>query len=59
MKRHLLVDTFGAVVTACVSPASVNDRNGAVVLLASVSPWESFLYRGLSRRFCRLWVLLV
>ncbi|SPL88125.1 Mobile element protein [[Actinomadura] parvosata subsp. kistnae] len=34
VKRHLLVDTLGTVVTAYVSPASVNDRDGAVVLLA-------------------------
>ncbi|MFI6628451.1 IS5 family transposase [Nonomuraea wenchangensis] len=34
VKRHLLVDTLGTVVTACVSPASGNDRDSAVVLLA-------------------------
>lgn len=32
IKRHLLVDTRGTVLVACVSPASVGDRDGAVVL---------------------------
>ena len=34
MKRHLLVDTRGTVLQACVSPANVGDRDGAVVLLS-------------------------
>ncbi|MFD0691970.1 transposase [Actinomadura fibrosa] len=33
IKRHLLVDTCGTVLMACVSPASVGDRDGAAVLL--------------------------
>ncbi|MEV5898339.1 transposase [Nonomuraea fuscirosea] len=35
VKRHLRTDTFGTILTACVSPASVNDRDRAArVLLA-------------------------
>ncbi|WP_243725326.1 IS5 family transposase [Actinomadura rubrisoli] len=33
IKRYLLVDACGDVLLACVSPASVGDRDGAVVLL--------------------------
>ncbi|MEU0950277.1 transposase [Streptomyces canus] len=29
IKRYLLVDTCGTVLVACVSPASVDDRDGA------------------------------
>jgi transposase len=32
-KRHLMTDTMGLLITVAVSPASVLDRNGAVVLL--------------------------
>ncbi|MGW2520400.1 transposase [Streptomyces sp. NPDC001617] len=31
IKRHLLVDTRGTVLVACVSPASVGERDGAAV----------------------------
>ncbi|MEV4172446.1 IS5 family transposase [Nonomuraea sp. NPDC049709] len=48
VKRHLLVGTLGTVVTACVSPASVNDRDGAVVLLARAGE--------LVRRLKHVWV---
>ncbi|MEU2953943.1 IS5 family transposase [Streptomyces xanthochromogenes] len=34
IKRYLLVDTLGMVLAVCVSPANVNDRDGAAVLLA-------------------------
>ncbi|WP_116248538.1 IS5 family transposase [Nocardiopsis sp. FIRDI 009] len=34
IKRHLLVDVCGTVLAACVSPASVGDRDGAKILLA-------------------------
>lgn len=34
IKRHLLVDTVGTVLAACVSPASVDEHEGARVLLA-------------------------
>ncbi len=34
IKRHLLVDTRGTVLVACVSPASVGDRDGAAVLFS-------------------------
>ncbi len=33
VKRHLLVDTLGLVLRACVSPAHADDRDGAMVLL--------------------------
>jgi transposase len=54
VKRHLLVDTLGTVLTACVSPASVNDRDGAVVLLSRAGEmlrrlkhvWADQGYRG-------------
>lgn len=47
VKRHLLVDTLGTVLTACLSPASVNDRDGAVVLLSRA--------RGILRRLKHVW----
>lgn len=34
IKRHLPVDTLGTVLKACVSPAAVSDRDGAMVLLS-------------------------
>ncbi|MFC4910198.1 transposase [Actinomadura gamaensis] len=34
IKRHLLTDTLGIVLAACVSPGDVSDRDGAKVLLA-------------------------
>ncbi|MGI5182324.1 IS5 family transposase [Dactylosporangium sp. CA-152071] len=42
IKRHLLVDTLGIVLKVCVSPASVDDRDAAMVLL-------SLLGKGLTR----------
>lgn len=41
IKRHLLVDTRGTVLVTCVSPASVGDRDGAVVLFARAT--DAFL----------------
>jgi transposase len=41
-KRHILTDTNGLLVTATVHPADVQDRDGAVPLLASIRkpfPW--------------------
>ena len=35
-KRHLLVDTLGMILGVCVTSASVQDRDGAVTLLASL-----------------------
>ena len=35
-KRHLLVDTLGMILGVKVTPASVQDREGAVLLLASL-----------------------
>ncbi|MFF4902520.1 IS5 family transposase [Streptomyces sp. NPDC001068] len=54
VKRHLLVDTRGTVLVTCVSPASVGDRDGAVVLFsraANAFPrlqhvWADQGYRG-------------
>lgn len=54
IKRHLLVDTLGLVLAVCVSPANVNDRDGAAVLLARCSGkfprlrylWADQGYRG-------------
>ncbi|WP_419587062.1 hypothetical protein [Streptomyces sp. Qhu-G9] len=37
IKRHLLVDTCGTVLAACVSPASVGDRGGAAVLFSQAA----------------------
>lgn len=37
IKRHLLVDTRGTVLVACVSPASVGDRDGAMVLFSQAA----------------------
>jgi putative transposase len=42
IRRHLLVDTLGIVINACISPASIGDREGAMVLL-------SLLGKGLPR----------
>jgi putative transposase len=37
-KRHLLVDTLGLPLSVHVTPASVQDRVGARLLLAGVNP---------------------
>ena len=37
-KRHLLVDSSGLVLSALVSPASIQDRDGARALLAGLAP---------------------
>src|ERR1051325_7746776 len=42
IKRHLLVDTAGTVLKACVSPANVGDRDGAMVLLARTTLCDDF-----------------
>ncbi|MFC3983211.1 IS5 family transposase [Streptosporangium jomthongense] len=34
VKRHLLVDTLGIVLGACVSPANADDRDGAMAVLS-------------------------
>ncbi|MFI6494961.1 IS5 family transposase [Streptomyces sp. NPDC050564] len=47
IKRHLLVDTLGTVLLACVSPANVGDRDGAVVLFARAA--DAF------PRLCHVW----
>lgn len=54
IKRHLLVDTTGTVLVTCVSPASVSDRDGAMVLLSRAGDafsrldlvWADQGYRG-------------
>ncbi|WP_202919545.1 IS5 family transposase [Saccharothrix deserti] len=54
VKRHLLVDTLGIVVSACVSPANVDDREGAKVVLGTLGEelrrlrhvWADAGYRG-------------
>ncbi|GII95763.1 IS5 family transposase [Sinosporangium siamense] len=54
VKRHLLVDTLGLVLGTCVSPASVDDREGAAVLLLRTADrlprlrhlWADQGYRG-------------
>ncbi|MFG2525992.1 transposase [Streptomyces sp. NPDC048527] len=53
-KRHVLVDTLGTVLLACVSPANVDDRDGAEVLLRQAADnfprlkhvWADQGYRG-------------
>ncbi|MEX5713917.1 IS5 family transposase [Parafrankia sp. FMc6] len=58
VKRHLLVDTLGTVLRACVSPASVDDRQAAMVLLSQARDaftrlrhvWADQGYRG--QQFC-------
>ncbi|MEX5637295.1 IS5 family transposase [Parafrankia sp. FMc2] len=58
VKRHLLVDTLGTVLVACVSPASVDDRLAAMVVLSQARDafvrlrhvWADQGYRG--RDFC-------
>jgi transposase len=60
IERHLLVDTRGTVLTACVSPANVGDRDGAVVLFSRTADaflrlrhvWADQGYRGVA--FSRL-----
>ncbi|MEH0626152.1 transposase [Streptomyces stelliscabiei] len=54
IKRHLRVDTRGTVLVACVGPASVGDRDGAVVLFSRAGDafsrlrhvWTDQGYRG-------------
>jgi putative transposase len=53
-KRHLLVDTLGLPLSVHVTPANVQDRVGARLLLAGVNPllprlekiWADGAYRG-------------
>ncbi|WP_196444249.1 IS5 family transposase [Planomonospora sp. ID67723] len=37
VKRHLLVDTLGIVLGACVNPANAGDREGAMVVLSRMT----------------------
>lgn len=54
VKRHLLVDVLGLVLAVCVSPANLDDREGARVLLSRVRDlfarlrhiWADQGYRG-------------
>ncbi|WP_435812401.1 IS5 family transposase [Streptomyces smyrnaeus] len=54
IKHHLLVDTLDTVLLACASPASVGDRDGAVVLFSRAADtfprlghvWADQGYRG-------------
>lgn len=54
IRRHLLVDTLGTVLLTCVSPANVDDRDGAEVLLCQAADnfprlkhiWADQGYRG-------------
>ncbi|OHV27653.1 MULTISPECIES: IS5 family transposase [Pseudofrankia] len=58
IKRHLLVDTGGTVLVACVSPANVDDREAAMVVLSRARDlftrlrrvWADQGYRG--QQFC-------
>ncbi len=53
-KRHILVDTFGLLLSAYVTPADVHDSRGAQYLLAGLAPllprlkkiWADAAYRG-------------
>ena len=42
-KRHLLVDTLGLILGVRVTPANVQDRAGAQLLLEDTLPWFSWL----------------
>lgn len=54
-KRHVLVDTQGHLLKACVHPADLHDRRGAAVLLTGTAAkfplilllWADTAYRGL------------
>jgi transposase len=54
-KRHVLVDTAGTLLKACVHPADIHDRRGAELLLEGLSRefpsialiWADSAYRGL------------
>ncbi|WP_435844052.1 transposase [Streptomyces griseoviridis] len=60
IEHHLLVDTRGTVLTACVSPAKAGDRDGAAVLFSRTADafprlrhvWADQGYRGVA--FSRL-----
>jgi transposase len=46
-KRHILTDTTGLLVGAVVHEASIQDRDGAVILLASIArshPWLRYIF---------------
>ncbi len=60
-KRHILVDTLGNLLGVVVHPANLQDRDGAVLLLARVSGmlqrrlrciWADGGYRGKLSLFC-------
>lgn len=54
-KRHILVDTQGTLLKACVHPADIHDRRGAALLLAGLERqflsialvWADSAYQGL------------
>jgi putative transposase len=42
-KRHIAVDTLGLVLTVAVHPANIQDRDGAILVLAKLKPLYCFL----------------
>jgi putative transposase len=42
-KRHVAVDTLGLLLTAAVHPANIQDRDGALIVLAQLKPLYCFL----------------
>src|SRR5271168_1115628 len=42
-KRHILVDTLGLLLHAIVHPADIQDRDGGILLLATLGGMEPFL----------------
>jgi putative transposase len=42
-KRHIAVDTLGLLLTVAVHPANIQDRDGAILVLAKLKPLYCFL----------------
>jgi putative transposase len=42
-KRHIAVDTLGLLLTVAVHPANIQDRDGAILVLAQLKPLYCFL----------------
>src|SRR5271155_4741802 len=52
IKRHVLVDTVGLLLHAVVHPADVQDRNGGILVMATLFGMYPFLQKLFAR--CRL-----
>ncbi|MDB6033866.1 MAG: transposase [Verrucomicrobiales bacterium] len=53
-KRHVLVDTLGLLLAVCVTPASIQDRDGAGDGMSLSAPWTGRTVRTIARNRIRM-----